>query len=189
MILLDIAAPILLMMGLLRASAESAALLGNFEIVATSVIALALFREKISKRLWISIALVTLSSVILSLKPGQTISLSAESLLILARVSAGDWRTTAPKRSSKNTAQIVILKGILFRSWFAHSCAFTGRIVSRLDLLLRGAFIGFRRLRTQHILFMIRAQRDLGAAKTSAYYAIAPFFWAWIFSWILSANN
>ncbi|MEZ4509111.1 MAG: EamA family transporter [Eubacteriales bacterium] len=41
--ILDIAAPILLMLGLQRASAESAALLGNFEIVATSIIALALF--------------------------------------------------------------------------------------------------------------------------------------------------
>ena len=40
MILLDIAAPILLMLGLKSATSANASLLGNFEIVATSLIAL-----------------------------------------------------------------------------------------------------------------------------------------------------
>ena len=43
MILLDIAAPILLMMGLKLSTAENASLLGNFEIVATSLIAMVFF--------------------------------------------------------------------------------------------------------------------------------------------------
>ena len=51
MILLDFAAPILLMLGLKSASSANASLLGNFEIVATTLIALLLFREKVSKRL------------------------------------------------------------------------------------------------------------------------------------------
>lgn len=55
MIVLDIAAPIALMMGLNRSSAESASLLNNFEIVATSLIALAVFREKISGKLWLAL--------------------------------------------------------------------------------------------------------------------------------------
>ena len=45
MIILDIAAPILLMMGLERTSSANASLLNNFEIVATSLIAFFLFRE------------------------------------------------------------------------------------------------------------------------------------------------
>ncbi|MDD6175511.1 MAG: DMT family transporter [Firmicutes bacterium] len=51
MVLLDIAAPVLLMAGLSSTTAANASLLNNFEIAATSVIALWLFHEKISPRL------------------------------------------------------------------------------------------------------------------------------------------
>ena len=50
MVVLDIIAPILLMLGIHMGTSSNASLLGNFEIVATSVIALAVFKEKISKR-------------------------------------------------------------------------------------------------------------------------------------------
>ena len=66
MILLDIAAPILLLLGLSMTTAANAALLNNFEIVATALIALCLFREAISPRLWGGIVLVTLSCALLS---------------------------------------------------------------------------------------------------------------------------
>ena len=66
MIVLDIAAPILLMFGISRGSSANASLLGNFEIVATTVIALVIFKEAVSKRLWAAIALITLSSILLS---------------------------------------------------------------------------------------------------------------------------
>ena len=55
MILLDIAAPICLMFGLNATTAANASLLNNFEIVATAIIALMIFKEKISPRLWFGI--------------------------------------------------------------------------------------------------------------------------------------
>ncbi|MCP4024128.1 MAG: DMT family transporter, partial [Desulfobacteraceae bacterium] len=61
MVLLDIAAPILLMTGLLMTSAANAALLGNFEIAATAMIAMIIFKENTGKRLWAAIFLITLS--------------------------------------------------------------------------------------------------------------------------------
>ena len=66
MILLDVAAPILLMLGLRHTGSANASLLNNFEIVATSLIAFGLFREAISRRLALAIALVTLASIALS---------------------------------------------------------------------------------------------------------------------------
>ena len=66
MVLLNIAAPILMMFGLERTSAANASLLNNFEIVMTSLIALLLFKEKISGRLWFGIAAITVSCIILS---------------------------------------------------------------------------------------------------------------------------
>jgi drug/metabolite transporter (DMT)-like permease len=66
MIVLDIAAPILLMFGLEQTHAANASLLNNFEIVATSMIAFFAFKEVLSKRLMTAIGLVTLSSIIMS---------------------------------------------------------------------------------------------------------------------------
>ena len=67
MIVLDIAAPIFLMIGISRGTSANASLLGNFEIVATTVIALMIFKEAVTKRLWLAIGLITLSSVLLSI--------------------------------------------------------------------------------------------------------------------------
>jgi drug/metabolite transporter (DMT)-like permease len=52
MIVLDIAAPIFLMLGISYGSSANASLLGNFEIVATTVIALLLFKEGQYYFLW-----------------------------------------------------------------------------------------------------------------------------------------
>ena len=51
MIVLDIAAPILLMFGLKYTNSANASLLNNFEIVATSLIAFLVFREVLTRRL------------------------------------------------------------------------------------------------------------------------------------------
>ena len=56
MIVLDIVAPILLMLGISYGTSANASLLGNFEIVATAIIALLIFKESVSKRLWGAIA-------------------------------------------------------------------------------------------------------------------------------------
>ena len=64
MIVLDIAALILLMLGISHGSSANTSLLINFEIVATTLIALVIFRETVSKRLWGGIAFITLSSIL-----------------------------------------------------------------------------------------------------------------------------
>ena len=83
MVVLDIAAPILLMMGINIGSAANASLLGNFEIVATTLIALVFFGEKISWRLWVAIALVTCASVILSFSGAGSLQFSLGSLFVM----------------------------------------------------------------------------------------------------------
>lgn len=83
MIVLDIAAPIFLMFGLSSATAANVSLLNNFEIVATSVIALVVFKEAISKRLWIAISLITLSSALLSFDNLSSLQFSFDSVFVL----------------------------------------------------------------------------------------------------------
>lgn len=83
MVLLDIAAPIFLMIGLTMASAANVSLLNNFEIVATSLIALVIFKEPIGKRLWAAIFLITISSIILSVEDISSFSFSFGSIFVL----------------------------------------------------------------------------------------------------------
>ncbi|MGN0546534.1 MAG: EamA family transporter [Acutalibacteraceae bacterium] len=117
MIALDIAAPIFLMLGISFGSSSSASLLGNFEIVATTVIALLIFKESVSKMLWGAIALITLSSIILSFEGTNSFELSYGSLfVVLATVCWGFENNCTRCISSKSTYEIVVLKGI-FPAW------------------------------------------------------------------------
>ncbi|MCF0259484.1 MAG: DMT family transporter, partial [Erysipelotrichaceae bacterium] len=83
MVVLDIAAPICMMTGLKTASAANASLLGNFEIAATALIALIFFKEKISKKLWTAIVLVTIACMLLSIQDEGSFQFSSGSILVL----------------------------------------------------------------------------------------------------------
>ena len=175
MIVLDVAAPIALMTGVARTSAASASLLNNFEIVATSLIALVLFQEAISKRLWLGIFLVTLSSVLLSAQDIRAVSLSAGSLYVLLACVCWGFENNCTRRlSEKDPMEIVAVKGI-FSGLGALIVAFVcgAALPDALSIVL-ALLLGFVAYGLS-ILFYIYAQRSLGAAKTSAYYAVAPF--------------
>ena len=180
MIVLDIAAPILLMLGIRRGTSANASLIGNFEIVATTVIALAIFRERVSGMLWTAIGLITLSSVILSFEGVDSFSFSFASLFVLAATMCWGFENNCTRKiSSKSTYEIVVLKGV-----------FSGLGALMIALLKREAFprigyiaaalgLGFVAYGLSIFLY-VRAQNALGAAKTSAYYAIAPFVGAFL---------
>ena len=113
MIVLDIAAPIFLLLGLSLTTAANASLLNNFEIVATAIIALMIFKEKISPRLWAGILFVTLSCVLLSFEDISSFKFSYGSLfIILACICWGIENNCTRKLSSKDPLEIVLLKGI-----------------------------------------------------------------------------
>lgn len=175
MILLDIAAPICLLFGLKSTSAANASLLNNFEIVATAIIALAVFKEKISMRLWLGILFVTLSCALLSFEDITSLQFSFGSLFILvACICWGFENNCTRKISSKDPLQIVLLKGI----FSGLGSIIIGLIIGERITVLWSVFavlgVGFVAYGLSIFLY-VYAQRILGAARTSAYYAIAPF--------------
>ena len=118
MILLDVAAPVLFMFGLKITTSANAALLNNFEIVATALIALFIFKEAISKSLWFGILLITSSCVLLSFENVSAFQFSKGSILILlAAICWGLENNCTRKISSKDPIQIVLLKGIFSGSF------------------------------------------------------------------------
>jgi len=175
MIILDILAPILLMFGLLDSASSNASLLNNFEIVCTSLIALLIFKEAVSGRMWLAIACMTVSGFLLSFEDISAFRFSWGAILVLlATLCWGLENNCTRNLSSKNTFQIVFLKGIFsgLGSLTVALCRkepFADLLYVVLALLLGFVAYGLS------IFFYIRAQGIIGAAKTSAYYAVAPF--------------
>lgn len=175
MIVLDIAAPILLMLGIARTTSSGVSLLNNFEIVATSVIALVVFREAISPRLWVAIALVTLSGVLLGFEGTDTIVIDEGALFVLgACICWGFENNCTRKLSSKSSVEIVTIKGCFSGLGSLVIARLSGEPLPAARWVFAALALGFVAYGLS-INFYILAQKDLGAAKTSGYYAIAPF--------------
>ena len=175
MIVLDIAAPIFLMIGLKQTSAANASLLNNFEIVATSLIAMLFFREKISRQLWIAIFLITLSSALLTVEDAGAFRFSTGSLFVLlAAICWGLENNCTRMLSRSDPLEIVVVKGLCSGAGSIMIGLAVGEffpVIRDILLILLLGFIAYG----LSIYFYVYAQRDLGAAKTSAYYAVAPF--------------
>ena len=175
MILLDIAAPVFMMLGLTMTSAANASLLNNFEIVATSLIALIIFKERISPKLWGAIFLITLSSMLLSFEDISSLSFSAGSLLVLGACICWGFENNCTRMlSAKDPAQIVVIKGFFSGSGALIIAIMTGERCGDWLYILFALLLGFTAYGLS-IYFYIYAQRYIGAAKTSAYYAVSPF--------------
>lgn len=175
MIVLDIAAPIFLLLGLFHTSAANASLLNNFEIVATAIIALMIFKERISPRLWVGIIFVTLSCALLSFEDISNFEFSLGSLFILlACICWGIENNCTRRLSSKDPLEIVLLKGVFsgLGSLVIGLCL--GERITHLWSVFAVLLVGLVAYGLS-IFFYVYAQRMLGAARTSAYYAIAPF--------------
>lgn len=188
MIVLDIIAPIFLMTGITYGTSSNASLLGNFEIVATALIASVIFREPVSKRLRVAIALITLSGMILTFEEAGSLEFSRGSIFVLAAATFwGLENNCTRKLSSKSAGMIVILKG--FFSGIGSICIalMTGENIPPLKDSVYALLLGFVAYGLS-IFFYVRAQETLGAAKTSAYYAAAPFIGA-LLSFVMLREN
>lgn len=175
MVLLDIIAPILLMFGIGKTNSANVSLLNNFEIVATSLIALVIFKEVISKRLWIAIGLVVIASVILGFEGDGAFVFNEGSLYVIGACICWGFENNCTKMiSNKNSEEIVIIKGCFSGLGSLVVALIVGENIPSAQWIVAVLLLGFVAYGLS-INFYIMAQKDLGAAKTSAYYAIAPF--------------
>lgn len=175
MVVLDIAAPILLMIGIGKTTSANASLLNNFEIVATSIIALVVFKEVISKKLWLAIGLVTLASVMLSFEGNGAFEFNSGSLAVLGAYVCWGFENNCTKMlSGKSSEEIVIIKGIFSGLGSLLVAIVSGEKIPSPYLAAVVMLLGFVAYGLS-INFYIIAQKSLGAAKTSAYYSTAPF--------------
>ena len=175
MVVLDIIAPILLMFGIKFSNAANVSLINNFEIVATSLIALFVFKEVISRKLWVAIALVTAASVILSFEGADAFRFNIGSLYVFgACLCWGIENNCTRMISNKSAIEIVVIKGIFSGLGSLVVALLIGESIPSFLLGMGVLLLGFVAYGLS-IYFYVMAQKDLGAAKTSAYYSVAPF--------------
>lgn len=166
------------MIGLTMTTAANASLLNNFEIVATSLIALYIFKEKISKHLWIGIIFLTAASILLSVEDYSSFSFSVGSIFVLLACIFWGFENNCTKNlSSKNPLEIVVIKGFGSGIGSLLIAAVTNELSFNMQYIFSALLLGFVAYGLS-IFFYIYAQRYLGAAKTSAYYAVSPFIGA-----------
>ncbi|HQN12216.1 MAG TPA: DMT family transporter [Quisquiliibacterium sp.] len=170
-----ILAPVLLLYGLARMPASGAALLLNAESVFTALIAWIVFRENVDRRVALGMALIVGACVVLSWPGRPAVDAVLPALAVLGacalwgidnnltgRVSLADARWVAAAKGW--TAGIVNLSIALT----------TGAPLPAPGTIALAAVLGWLSYGLSLTLFVV-ALRHLGAARTGAYFSLAPF--------------
>lgn len=170
-----VAGPILLLFGLRQTPAATASLLLNFEVVATGLVAAAVFREAVGRRTWLAIALVTVGGALLTLDTAQGWGISIGGVLILAAcVAWGLDNNFTGRISLKDPRRIVFYKGTAAGAFSVLLGLALGRPLPGWGAAAWAVGLGAVSYGLS-IAFFVRSLRAVGAARTSAVFATAPW--------------
>ena len=170
--------PALLVAGLARAPAATASILLNLELAATVLLAAAIFREHLGRRVLVGATLVTAAGVVLTWEPGAELSIGA--LLIAAACLAWGLDNGVTARIDQlSPEQVVFLKGFVAGSAnLALGFLFAGSATDvATGQILAGLAIGAAGYGASIVLW-VKGARDLGAARGQVIFAAAPFIGA-----------
>ncbi len=170
-----VVAPALLMFGLAATHATVASLLLNLEGVLTALIAWFVFRENFDRRIALGMAFITAGGVVLSVTPGASAQLDAGALLVAAACFfwAVDNNLTR-KVSAGDPLAIAAIKGCVAGAANLALALVAGAAWPQAGNVLGAMAIGFAGYGVSLVLFVV-SLRDLGAARTGAYFSTAPF--------------
>lgn len=166
--------PVLLMYGLRVTPAADAALLLNLESVLTLAIAWTVFREYVDLRLGLGAAAIVGGGLVLSWE-GALTGTGLGALLIAGACLA--WaidNNLTRKIAAGDPVQIAMIKGLAAGAVNIALAAALGAPWPAPMPALAGAAVGFVGYGTSLALFVL-ALRHIGAARTGAYFATAPF--------------
>ncbi len=170
--------PLLLLFGLARTDATAASLLLTFESAATALLARFLFREHYDWRLAFGMALLVAGAMTLAWEGTPMLAVGLGPLLIVAACLAwGIDNNLTRKIALSDPLQIVVLKGLIAGPFNLALAFWVGAALPTVPILLGALLVGFLGYGVSLVLFVV-ALRELGAARTSAYFAVAPFFGA-----------
>jgi len=172
-----VAAPVLLMMGLSRGTASGASLLLNLEGLATMAIAWIVFDENVDRRLFVG-ALAILAGAALVAWDGEVPQAGLGSALVAAACIAWSIDNNLTRRiSAVDPTTITIAKGMVAGGVDLGLGLLLGEPLPSPAAALGASITGFFCVGVSLVLY-IRALRELGTARTGAYFSLAPFIGA-----------
>jgi drug/metabolite transporter (DMT)-like permease len=173
-----IAGPLLLLIGLAQTQAATASLLLAFEAAATALIARLVFKESYGPRLILGMALLVAGAATLAWSGVPTLEAMTGPLAIVGACFA--WaldNNLTRKISSADPMLIVEIRGLVAGPVNLALGFWVGGAFPTLAMALLGGAVGFVSYGVSLVLFVL-ALRGLGAARTGAYFATAPFMGA-----------
>lgn len=175
--------PIALLFGLRATPAGPASLLLNLESVFTALLAWALFREAIDRRLAAGMVLVFAGSLSLAW-PSDSASTVARSITDarwygppLIALACALWaidNNLTRKISDADVRAVVALKCLVAGAVNLGIAFASGASLPDKTLLVRALVLGFASYGLS-LLFFVLALRNLGAARTGSWFSLAPF--------------
>jgi drug/metabolite transporter (DMT)-like permease len=180
--------PLLLMFGLARTDAATASLLLALEGAATAIMAWFIFRENFDRRVALGMACLVAGALVLSWSGTPSMQNVAGPLAIVAACLAwGLDNNLTRKASLADPLQIAELKGLVAGPVNILIGLSAGASIPLSFALLGAIVAGFFGYGLSVALYIV-ALRDLGAARTGAYFSTAPFLGAVVSVVVLGEN-
>jgi drug/metabolite transporter (DMT)-like permease len=171
--------PVLLMFGLARSTAATASLLLNVEGIATALIAWLAFREHAARRTVFGMFLILLGAVLLSWQGHPTlVNLIGPLAIVGACIAWAIDNNLTRNIAGSDAVQIAAIKSLVAGSvntMLAIVVVHAGFL--SIGPVLAAAAVGFVGYGLSLVLFIL-GLRELGTARTSAYFSTAPFIGA-----------
>jgi drug/metabolite transporter (DMT)-like permease len=170
--------PVFLMFGLRQTPAAHASLLLSLEGVLTAVLARLVFREHVGARIALGMGLITSGALALSWPRLDGARIDTGALFIVAACLA--WaldNNLTRKISGGDPTLLAAVKGLVAGPVNLGVALLAGTRLPDAGSVLAAALGGLVGYGVSLVLF-IRALRDLGAARTGAYFSTAPFLGA-----------
>ena len=173
-----VVAPVLLLLGLRQLGAAQASLLLNLEGVLTALLAWFAFRENFDRRIALGMAAILLGGIVLSWDPAGTAGWSIGALLVVAACAAWALDNNLTRKIAAHDALTIACTKGLVAGFVNLTLAVVVGAQWPAAYALSGALIlGFLGYGVSLALFVV-GLRQLGAARTAAYFSLAPFFGA-----------
>ena len=171
--------PLLLMYGLSHMPAASASLLLNAESVFTALVAWIVFRENVNRRVGLGMLAIVAGASWLSWPAQADFGQAWPALAVLGACLAWGVDNNLTRRVALNDATwIAAIKGLVAGSVnLLMAVLLVGAPWPAPEHVLGAAAVGFVAYGVSLALFVL-ALRHLGAARTGAYFSVAPFFGA-----------
>lgn len=168
-------APLLLMLGLVRTPASSASLLLNLEGVFTALLAWSVFRENVDRRIALGMLAIVAGGVLLSWEGRADLGgIGGPMLVAGATLCWAIDNNLTQKVAAGDPVQIAMLKGLVAGTVNTGIAMIRGAPLPTTSALSGALLLGFLSYGISLVLFVL-ALRQLGAARTGAYFSSAPF--------------